>query len=187
MADTATTGTSTGTTTDTGTTATTTGSTDTGTTATGTADTATSDTGTATGTDTDWQAQAEKWRTLSRKHETAAKANADAAKKLADIEDAQKTETQKLSDRLAAAEKELGEHRIRDIRMKAAREAGLDADMADFLTATEPDAALAQAKVLAKKVQPAKPDLKQGARTTAKPSEDMNAWLRRKAGYDTTP
>lgn len=46
----------------------------------------------------DWQAEAEKWKELSRKNEAQAKSNADAAKKLAAIEDANKTETQKLSE-----------------------------------------------------------------------------------------
>jgi hypothetical protein len=53
---------------------------------------------------TDWQAEAEKWKKLSRDNETKAKANADAAKRLAEIEDSQKSETEKLTERLAQAE-----------------------------------------------------------------------------------
>lgn len=121
---------------------------------------------------------------FSRTWEKRAKENADAAKRLADIEEASKTETQKLQDRLKAAETELSEHRVRDIRARAAREAGLDADMAEFLTASEPETALAQAKALAKRVQPAKPDLRQGARQPTQTKEDVNAWLRRAAGYN---
>lgn len=119
----------------------------------------------------------------ARTWEKRAKENADAAKKLADIEEASKTEAQKLQDRLAATEKELTEHRVRDIRARAAREAGLDADMAEFLTASDAESALTQAKALAKRIQPAKPDLRQGARQAAQPKEDTNAWLRRAAGY----
>lgn len=181
MADTAT-----STTTDAGTTGDTTGTTATASTATDATDTGAATTDTATGDATDWKAQAEKWRALARKHEASSKDNATAAKRLADIEESQKTEQQKLSDKLAAAEQELAGHRVRDIRSQAARDAGLDADMAEFLTASEPEAALAQAKALAKKLQPGKPDLRQGARTTAKPSEDMNAWLRRATGYNRT-
>lgn len=121
---------------------------------------------------------------FSRTWEKRAKENADAAKKLADIEEANKTEAQKLQDRLAEAEKELTEHRVRAIRASAAKEAGLDGDMAEFLTATEPDTALKQAKALAKRVQPAKVDLRQGARQPTQPKDDANAWLRRAAGYD---
>lgn len=120
----------------------------------------------------------------ARTWEKRAKENADAAKKLTEIEEANKTEAQKLQDRLAETEKELSEHRVRDIRARAAREAGLDADMAEFLTATEPETALSQAKALAKRVQPTKPDLRQGARQTTQPKEDVNAWLRRAAGYN---
>lgn len=122
----------------------------------------------------------------ARTWEKRAKENSDAAKKLADIEEANKTEAQKLQDKLAAAEKELSEHRVRDIRARAAKDAGLDADMAEFLTATEPETALAQAKTLAKRLQPAKADLRQGARQATQPKEDMNAWLRRAAGYGST-
>lgn len=132
----------------------------------------------------DYKAQADKWRALARKHEEAAKANAGAQAKLAEIEESQKTEQQKLADKLAEAEKELAGHRVSAIRVHAAREAGLDADMAQFLTATDPGDALTQAKTLAKKVLPGKPDLRQGARTAAKAPEDMNTWLRKAAGYD---
>lgn len=52
----------------------------------------------------DWQAEAEKWKKLSRENETRAKANADAAKRLAEIEDAAKSEAEKLAEKLAAAE-----------------------------------------------------------------------------------
>lgn len=123
---------------------------------------------------------------FARTWEKRAKENSDAAKKLTALEESQKTEQQKLADRLAAAETELTVHRLREVRAQAAREAGLDPEMAQFLTETEPDAALTQAKVLAKKLQPAKPDLRQGPRSTAKAPEDMNAWLRRAAGYDRT-
>jgi len=121
---------------------------------------------------------------FSRTWEKRAKEN---AKKLAEIEESQKTEAQKLQDRLKAAETELTEHRVRDIRARAAREAGLDSDMAEFLTATEAETALKQAKALAKRVQPAKVDLRQGSRQPARAQDDANAWLRRAAGYDRTP
>lgn len=64
------------------------------------------DGGVGDGTDNepDWKAEAEKWKAHSRKHEGQAKANADAAKRLKEIEDANKTETQKLAEEKAAAE-----------------------------------------------------------------------------------
>lgn len=124
---------------------------------------------------------------FARTWEKRAKDNAAAAKKLADIEEASKTETQKLQDRLTATENDLAEYRLRDIRATAARQAGLDPEMADFLTATDPETALTQAKTLAKRVQPAKPDLRQGARPNPKAPDDMNAWLRKAAGYTNAP
>jgi hypothetical protein len=52
----------------------------------------------------DLAAEVEKWKDLSRKNEARAKANADAAKRLAEIEDAAKSEADKLAERLTAAE-----------------------------------------------------------------------------------
>jgi len=52
----------------------------------------------------DWQAEAERWKRQSRENEARAKANADAAKRLAAIEDAAKTEAEKLTEKLTAAE-----------------------------------------------------------------------------------
>lgn len=52
----------------------------------------------------DLEAEVAKWKALARKHEGNSKANADAAKKLAAIEDAQKTESEKLAAAKDAAE-----------------------------------------------------------------------------------
>lgn len=48
-------------------------------------------------------AEVEKWKALARKHETNSKANADAAKRLAELEESTKTETEKA---ITAARKE---------------------------------------------------------------------------------
>lgn len=56
-----------------------------------------------TGETTDWKADAEKWKAHSRKWEGVAKQNADAAKRLAEIEEAQKTAEQKAADKAAEA------------------------------------------------------------------------------------
>lgn len=52
----------------------------------------------------DWKAEAEKWKALARKHEGQAKANADAARKLAETEDANKSDIQRATDKAAEAE-----------------------------------------------------------------------------------
>lgn len=54
--------------------------------------------------ETDWKAEAEKWKAQSRKHEDRAKANSAAAKKLADIEAASQTETERAQAAAKAAE-----------------------------------------------------------------------------------
>src|SRR5204863_9349926 len=93
----------------------------------------------------DYRAEAEKWKALARKHETSAKQNADAAKQLDQIRDAQKTSEQRLNDQLAAAQAEIAQHRTREVRTSAALQAGLSADMAEYITEVEPEAALEQA------------------------------------------
>lgn len=136
-----------------------------------------------------FQAEAEKWKALARKHEATAKQNAAAAKELDTIRDAQKTAEQRLNDQLAAAQVELAQHRTREVRTSAAIQAGLPADMAEYLTEVEPEAALEQAKRLAERLKPADPaparipDARQGAvGAPARQGEDPNAWIRRLAG-----
>lgn len=132
------------------------------------------------------EADRDKWKTLSRNHESKAKANADAAAKLAQFEESQKSEQQRLTERLASAEVELAQYRTREVRTAAAVQAGLSPDMAEYLTEVEPERALAQAKKLAERMKPAEPkpaDLRQGARGAAPtPAQDPNAWLRAAAG-----
>jgi hypothetical protein len=52
----------------------------------------------------DLAAEVEKWKALSRQNEQRAKDNADAAKRLADIEDAAKTDAQRLADQAKASD-----------------------------------------------------------------------------------
>lgn len=55
--------------------------------------------------DPDYKSEAEKWKALARKHEAQSKSNAEAARKLKELEDADKTEAQKAADKAAEAEK----------------------------------------------------------------------------------
>ena len=68
-----------------------------------------------------------KLRQEAAKYRTDAKANADAAKRLAEIEEAQKTETQKLADRLAAAEKKAQDAELKALRSDIAQAKGVPA------------------------------------------------------------
>lgn len=133
------------------------------------------------------KAEVDKWKGLARKHESNAKSNADAAKKYAEFEDSQKTEQQRLNDKLAAAEVELAQYRVATIRQDAAREAGLDPDLAEYITEVEPEKALEQAKRLAARIKPADPnpaDMRQGARQTAKPGLNPDDWIRQSFGVN---
>lgn len=62
----------------------------------------------------DHAAEAEKWKSLSRKNEERAKANEAAAKRLAEIEEANKSEAEKLQTRAELAEKKLAEREAAD-------------------------------------------------------------------------
>ena len=75
----------------------------------------------------DWQAEAEKWKALSRKHEDQSKANADKARQFDEFTEAQKTEQQKLADRLAAAEKVAAEATLKALRAEVAQTKGVPA------------------------------------------------------------
>ena len=81
-----------------------------------------------------------KLRSENAKYRTEAKANADAAAKLAAIEEASKTEAQKLADRLAAAEAKAAESELKALRAEVAQTKGVPAALltgsnADELTA----------------------------------------------------
>jgi hypothetical protein len=74
----------------------------------------------------DWESEAEKWKSLARKNEKTAKANADAAKRLAELEDANKTEVQKLSDKAAEATKQAEAATATALRLEVALEKAPD-------------------------------------------------------------
>lgn len=79
---------------------------------------------------TDYKSEAEKWKALARKHEKEAKAR---AQKLQEIEDADKTEVQKATDKLAEAEKRAKEAEVRALRLEVAGAKGLSAAQAKRL------------------------------------------------------
>ena len=81
---------------------------------------ATPDTGTAADEARDPAAEAEKWKSLARKHEAQAKANADAAQRLAEIEEAGKTEAQRLADQASQAESRATQAESTALRLEVA-------------------------------------------------------------------
>lgn len=103
------------------------------------------------GTDTA-AAEVEKWKTLARKHEQNAKANADAAKRLAEIEAAQKSAEEKAAEARTQAEERAAKAELALMRRDAAEEAGLPKGWADRLRGTTAEELLADAKALAKEL-----------------------------------
>lgn len=74
-----------------------------------------------------------KLREQSAKYRTAAKANADAAKRLADLENSQKSEIQKAMDRADAAERDLAARTRENLRLQVASKHGITGDHLDLL------------------------------------------------------
>jgi membrane protein involved in colicin uptake len=118
----------------------------------------------------DWQAEAEKYKALSRKNEAQAKSNADAAKRLADIEEAQKTAEQKAADALAAAQQRAAEAEARALRAEVVAEKQVPANLAKFITGSTREELEAAADELLAAVPAArsgpKQDPSQGARNS---------------------
>jgi hypothetical protein len=110
------------------------------------------------------------------------------AAKFDEFENSQKTELQKANDALSAAQAELAVHKVAQVRQAAAAKVGLPADLAEFITASDPAAAEEQAKRLAERVKPAAPQppapaaATQGVRQTPQPGQSPDAWLRGMAG-----
>ncbi|WP_405373409.1 MULTISPECIES: hypothetical protein [unclassified Microbacterium] len=90
--------------------------------------------------ETDWKAEARKWETRAKENLTAAKANEAAAQRLAEFEESQKTEAQKLQDRLAAAEQRAAEVELRALRAEVAADKGIPAALLSGSTKEELEA-----------------------------------------------
>lgn len=102
---------------------------------------------------TDWQKEAEKWKALSKKNELRARENSAAAAKLAQLEDANKTELQRAIEKAEKAERERAEERAERHRLLAAASYGLGPDFVDFLGTGEEDDIYARAEVLNKHIE----------------------------------
>lgn len=114
------------------------------------------------------------WKAKSREWEKRAKENSTAAARLAELEEAQKTEAQKLSERAEVAEKELAAARHDSLRSRVAISKGVPADLVDRLRGdTEADLAEDADRLLAL-LQPGKPrgDVAQGPRGNGEPTGD---------------
>lgn len=134
----------------------------------------------------DWKAEADKWKALARKHEDTAKAHSSAAQRLAEIEEAQKTAEQKLTDRATAAEREAEQARTKLLRYEIAAKKKLPAEWAARLQGSTPEELEADAdqllQALGAQQQRQTPSYDGGVRKPAPAPTDMNTLLREMAG-----
>ena len=91
--------------------------------------------------ETDWKAEARKWESRAKENSSEAKANAEAAKRLALLEEANKTEAEKNAERLAAAEKRAAELETKALRAEVANAKGVPAALLTGSTQEELEAA----------------------------------------------
>ncbi|MGV9196720.1 hypothetical protein ACTOVL_05920 [Arcanobacterium canis] len=124
--------------------------------------------------ETDWKAQARKW-------ETRAKENHAAALKLAELEEAAKTEGQKRTEKIAALEAKVASYEKRDQVTAWAKEIVKDSHVpADVLRGDTREELQAHFDQLTKLVTPSKPAKKQvfpGYEKEAK-TPNETAWVR---------
>lgn len=142
---------------------------------------------TTTSAEKDWEAEAKKWQAMSRETEKRARAGAEAQKRLAALEESQKTEAQKIADRAAEAESRAAKAEQELARFRVANAKKVPPEWVDRLRGdTEEELAADADKILAaiKAMQPTgpKPDQSQGARATGAANADMNTLLRAAAG-----
>jgi hypothetical protein len=89
----------------------------------------------------DYAAEAAKWKALARKHEEQSKANADKAKRLDALEEASKTELEKVTARAEAAEKAAAESALKALRADVASAKGVPAALLSGSSQEELEAA----------------------------------------------
>lgn len=148
---------------------------------TGATETATAET---TGTETEHTAEETKpaetvefWRQKARDQEKRAKANATAAARLAEIEEAGKSDLEKANTRTAAAEAERDDARAEAMRLRVAVQHGIGLEDADlFLTGRDEETLTAQAKRLVGRESDRKKNgnvvPKEGAAPNAAPNDE---------------
>lgn len=134
--------------------------------------------------ETDWKAEAKKW-------ESRAKENKTAADKLAELEEASKSEAQKVADRLTAAENEAAEARREALRLRVAARFQIGDEDADlFLTGSDEQTLTKQAERLSARESERKKNgnhVPREGSTPTKPAEDeMRAFARGVFGGDPT-
>lgn len=152
------------------------------------------DTVTGQGEQQDPAAELEKWRALARKHESRARENASAAARLAELEESQKTESQRLQDQTAAAQRDRDSAVRQALVYEVALGKGLPTDLAKRLVGSTREELEADADAVLALVAPPEPTpttnpqgfqvvpVTQGARASAPAPADMNQIIRARLG-----
>ena len=98
--------------------------------------------------------QLAKWKAMARKHEGQARANAKAAERLAQLEDANKTELERAKERAEKAEAAAKTADARAMRLEVAQAKGLSLSLATRLQGATREELEADADDLLKEMQP---------------------------------
>ena len=88
----------------------------------------------------DWEAEARKWKELSRKNESRMKENAEKARLYDEAQEQGKTELQKALDKAAQAEARVKALEVQAVRAQVAAAKGVDADLLSGSTLEELEA-----------------------------------------------
>ena len=103
---------------------------------------------------TDWKAEARKWEQRAKQSHAEAKANAEAAKRLKEMEDADKSEVERAAEAAKAAEKRAEEAEARALRLEIAHEKGLSPSQAKRLVGSSREELEADAAELLEAFKP---------------------------------
>lgn len=112
-----------------------------------------------------------KWKALARKHEQTAKANAEAARKLAELEDRDKSAADKAAEQSAAAIARAEKAERELVRLRVASEKGLTPAQAKRLVGNTEDELAADADELLADLKPSAPP---AAAATRRPTETLS-------------
>ena len=126
------------------------------------------------------------WKAKAREQEKRAKENAQAAKRLSEIEEANKSEAEKSADRIRALEEQLATAERSSLRFKVASKYGIGDEDADlFLTGSDEETLMKQAERLAVRSDERKKTSNRvpGEGTNPQPKDDPNReFLRQMVG-----
>jgi uncharacterized membrane protein YqiK len=125
------------------------------------------------GQQVDSEAEVAKWKALSRKHEAQAKANAEAARRLKELEDADKSEVTKLNERTVAAEKLAAEAQRELLRLRVASRKGLTEAQAKRLVGETEEELEADAEELLESFGAPKKSATDNSREPTRPKERL--------------